>query len=473
MKNKILKRTLAMTLCFMLCFGIGGSFAANDGATFMIGGGAEEKGVIDDDLIEFLAEYIKINYFRTVSDEELRDAAYQGIFEALDKHSKYFTKAEYDEFMIDTDGTFGGIGISIQEKDDYIEIIAPIEGTPGERIGLKSGDLIVEINGTDVKTLTFEKALNIMRGDPGTLIQLGIRREGSVGTLKFDIIREIIKVNPVKYEIRNDGLGYLRISQFNGQASEKVKEAVAHFIKMEVKGVIVDLRGNPGGYLDEVIEIADYFMPKDLPIIHEEYNNGTMTSIYAQTNGYRAPLAVLVDEGSASASEIFAGAIKDNKLGTLVGTKTYGKGTVQTTRQLNSGAGLKLTIAEYLTAGKIKINGKGIEPDVVVERISEEGYELSKKLVPMIETKVSKVGMRGLDIYGMQQRLRFLGYDIDIDGVFGTKTAEVLKVFQKKYGIGATGILDGKTEEKLVNTVEAFLAGEIDLQLDKAAEILQ
>lgn len=477
MKNNSRTKIIPLVLVLVLLMGVSTGFSQGTSVTFKTPDNLEtseadpEVGVIDDDLMEFLAAYIKTNYYVEISNEDLQEAVSKGIFESLDRHSKYFTEKEFAEFMIDTGGEFGGIGIYIQERDDFVEVISPIEDTPGERAGLEPLDLIVEIDGIKVEEITFEKALDMMRGEPNTVVTLGVRRAGVPDMITMEITREIIKVNPVKYSIREDGVGYLRITQFNAQTAEKVKVALEEFKAKNIKDLVIDVRGNPGGYLDQVIKIADYLVPEGMAIIHEQYND-KKTTTYAEIYPYDFDIAILIDGGSASASEILAGAIKDNKLGVLVGTKTFGKGTVQTTRQLNSGAGLKLTIAEYLTAGDIHIDGKGIEPDVMVEGITQDSLRLAQQFVPMIETKISRVGTRGLDVYGMQQRLKFLGYEIDVDGKFGNGTRGVLVNFQRDNKIPTTGVLDYKTETKLVDIVEATMKGDIDAQLDKAVELL-
>lgn len=476
MKGYSLRKSIAMLLAILMVCSVGMVFAEGDSISIPFSkyneDAEKDTGVIDDDLMEFLAAYIKTNYYLEISDEDLQKAVAKGIFETLDRHSKYFTEKEFEEFMIDTGGSFGGIGIYIQEKDDFVEVISPIEDTPGEKAGLEPLDLIVEIDGIKVEDITFEKALDMMRGDPNTVVTLGVRRAGVPEMMTMAITREIIKVNPVKYSIREDGVGYLRITQFNAQTAEKVKVALEEFKEKNVEDMVIDVRGNPGGYLDQVIKIADYLVPEGMPIIHEQYND-KKTTTYAEIYPYDFDIAILIDGGSASASEILAGAIKDNDLGILVGTTTFGKGTVQTTRQLNSGAGLKLTIAEYLTAGDIHINGTGIEPDFTIEGISQASIQLAQQFVPMIETKISRVGTRGLDVYGMQQRLKFLGYEIDVDGKFGNGSRRVLEGFQNDYQIPMTGMLDNTTEAKLVGTVEAVMKGEIDAQLDKAVELLK
>lgn len=421
-----------------------------------------------------MIKFIESKYKTEVTEEELMEGAYNGVFEILDKHSNYFSPEEYESFNIDSSGTFGGIGVSVGVRNNNITIIAPIEDTPGHRAGLKAGDIIRYVDDVDVSEYNLERAVTLMRGEAGTKIRLGIVRGNNSEIIYFDIVRDIIKVNPVKYEIMEDNIGYIKILQFNQNTYENMKEALDDILEKDLDGIIVDLRNNPGGSLSEVIKVADYFVPKGKPIVHIDYKGEKRETHKSQLEKIDIPVAVLVNEGSASASEIFAGAVKDTESGVVIGTKTYGKGTVQTVMSISNGGGLKLTIAEYLTPNEGKIDGVGLVPDIIVENVREENREDIKDFVPMIEDVKPNKDDKGLNIYGAQQRLAYIGYEVDVTGVLDENTYDVIKRFQETEGMFSYGVLDFTTRDKLTErAIEVYRSGLTDLQLEKAMEELR
>lgn len=427
-----------------------------------------------DDRLNYLGSMIKFiegKYKGEVSEEELMEAAYNGLFDVLDRHSTYFNPDDYEDFNVDTSGTFGGIGISVGVRNERITIISPIAGTPGDRAGLKSGDIIKLLDDVDVSESNIQKAVKLMRGKPGTKVRLGIIRGNNPEVIYFDIVRDIIKVNPVEYEVLRNNIGYIKIVNFNENTDENIKKALNELLAKDVEGFIIDLRNNPGGLLSQVIKIADYFVPEDSPIVHIEFKNDKKDSYKAQLEKIDKPLVVLVNGGSASASEIFAGAIQDTESGTIIGTQTYGKGTVQTVTPITNGGGIKLTIAEYLTPNERKIDGIGLTPDIVIENVSKEYRDDIISFVPMIEdTKPSK-GDKGLNVYGAQQRLQYLGYDLDVTGILDEKTFEAIKNLQESEGLFPYGVLDYTTRDKIKErVVEVYYNGSEDIQLNKAIE---
>lgn len=427
-----------------------------------------------EDRLEYLGlmvKYIQAKHKDEISEEELMEGAYNGLFEVLDKHSNYFSPEEYQSFNIETSGTFGGIGISIGIRNDYITIIAPIEDTPGAKAGLKAGDMVKYVDDVDVAGYNLEKAVKLMRGEAGTKVRLGIIRGNNPNVLYFDIVRDIIKVNPIKHKVIENNIGYIKILQFNDNTNENMKEALDDLLEKDVAGIIVDVRNNPGGSLSEVIKIADYFVPQGSAIVHIDYKGDKKETHKSQLEKIDLPVAVLVNEGSASASEIFAGAVKDTESGVVIGTKTYGKGTVQTVTSISNGGGIKLTIAEYLTPNETKIDGIGLTPDIIVENVTEENRDDIKGFAPMIEDAKPSNDDRGLNVYGAQQRLVYLGYEVDVTGVFDEKTYDAIKKFQEAEGLFPYGVLDFTTKEKLnQKAIEVFYGGSADLQLEKAIE---
>ncbi|MFZ5351270.1 MAG: S41 family peptidase [Bacillota bacterium] len=428
---------------------------------------AEETASEIGEKIYSFIQIIKEVYYKDVDSDKLVEAAIKGMFQSLDPHSEYYNQKEYSEFIADVSGEFGGVGIVV-EKKDHITVVAPIEGTPGERHGFKPGDEIIFVDDTDISDYSLEAAVDLIRGEPGTTVRLGIMRKGSAEIIYIDVVREIIKVNPVKFEIKEDNIGYIRISQFNEQSFTKFKEALEHMNENNVKGIIIDVRNNPGGFLDEVTNICKQLIPAG-PIVHIDYKDSRETISAALP---KAPykIVVLMNEGSASASEILAGAVKDSGTGILVGEKTYGKGTVQSIFPLfGAGAGgIKVTTAQYLTPSEYALDGKGIEPDVKVS--AETPDYIEKNYSPIKADRNLKSVTVGLDVQGAQQRLQKLGYEIkEADGIYKYDTRLVVMQFEKDNKLTVDGILEPEEQQELIRLFDEAMAKE-DVQLDAAME---
>lgn len=422
-----------------------------------------------------IMEYIEAVYPFNVTRHELIEGALRGIFYNLDINSEYYTPEEFKEMYESVSGDFVGIGVYIEEKDGYILVVSPIEGSPGQKAGLKAGDLIVSVDGKDIKGLSANQASAIIKGEIGTSVNIGIRRDGVNGILYFDIVRDLIEVNPVSYEILEDSIGYIRISRFNDNTLDNMMVALAAMDDHGITKLIIDLRNNPGGYLHEVIEILKLFVPKG-PLVHIKYQGNSIDTYRSSLPKAKYDLAVLVNEGSASASEIFAGAIQDSGAGTVIGTRTYGKGTVQNIIPLLNGDGIKLTIAEYLTPKERSIDGVGIVPDIVVE---EKVESFDRELLAMSllnKTRKPTLNAVGLDVLGAQELLKTLGYNIkELDGVLDQVTFQAIKDFQRDRGLYVYGRLDFTTQQHLIDaTMEYILSKElIDIQLEKAVNTLK
>lgn len=328
-------------------------------------------------------EYVK----KDVDIDKVIQGAIKGMLKALDDpYTRYMDpqalKREQEDMFL---GHFGGLGIIISIKDDQLTIISPIEDTPAYIAGIKAGDRVVEIDGKSTEGMELDEAVNILRGEKGTEVTLGIKRENVEELLGITIIRDIIEVKAVKKEVmgRNNNLGYIRITTFNVNTSPELEEVLNEFKKdSNIQGIILDFRNNPGGLLDSAIEIASKFI-KEGPIVHIKDRDGIMATIESRGNKYPEwPLFVLVNEGSASASEIVAGAIQDSERGKLLGMKTFGKGVVQQVFNLNDGSGIAITTSEYFTPSERSINNIGIEPDILVEPVedSEQDMQLNKAI---------------------------------------------------------------------------------------------
>jgi carboxyl-terminal processing protease len=310
-------------------------------------------------------QLVKSRYVDDVAVDTLMNGAIKGVISSLgDPHSVYMDPKMYKEFMIETEGSFGGVGIVVGVKDKVLTVVSPIEGTPGDKAGIKSGDQIVKIDGQDTKDLALDEAVNKIRGPEGTQVTLTIRRNQE--TKDYILTRSNIQIKTVTGKILQDNIGYIRISMFNENTGNDFIRKYQELEKQGMKALVLDLRDNPGGLLEESAKVAGMLVPKG-PIVSVVQRNGQRDTKYSSLEEVKYPLVVLVNGGSASAAEIVSGAVQDTGAGTLVGTKTYGKGSVQTIIQLDSGTAIKLTIAKYLTPNDRSINGVGIEPDIKVD----------------------------------------------------------------------------------------------------------
>ncbi|MFX4262593.1 S41 family peptidase [Pelotomaculum propionicicum] len=310
---------------------------------------------------------VRTQYLQPVNSAQMIDGAIKGIVNSLnDPYSVYLEPKTFAMLQEQIKGSFGGLGILVGVKDQNLTVVRAYQGTPAARAGIEAGDVIVKINESDARGIDLETAINLMRGPVGSTINLTVERQGS--TLQFtNIAREEISVPTVEGRvIVNSDIGYVIISQFTERTPEELKAVLANLQGSKIKGLILDLRDNPGGELTSAVNVAKNFIPKG-PIVYIDYRTGRDQEFPSEGLTVGLPLVVLINGGSASAAEILAGAVKDTGAGTLVGTKTFGKGVVQTLFQLDNGAGLKITTARYLTPNKNDINLKGIEPDVTVQ----------------------------------------------------------------------------------------------------------
>lgn len=320
---------------------------------------------------------IKHYYPFEVDEDELITKAIKAMLESLDPYSEYYTKDEVDNFYSSLYGSYTGIGLYIEEKDGYINVVKTMTGQPAEEAGIKAGDIIISVDGTDIKDLGVDKVSAMIKGPEGTKVKLQVKRGDK--TLTFEVTRKVIEVSPVYYEIIENDIGYIKLEQFSSNATKEMKKALEELDKKGIKKIILDLRDNPGGFFNEAVSVAQLFVPKGT-IVYVKDKNGILQRYDSYLKESKYQLVVLVNKNSASASEIVAGAIKDRKAGILVGTRTFGKALVQTVFPLNDGGMIKLTTAVYLTPNKTLINGVGIEPDYVVENDGFEDLQLKKAI---------------------------------------------------------------------------------------------
>lgn len=326
--------------------------------------------------IEELKNYIKTNYYLEVSDEELIEGMKKGIFDVLeDPYSVFMNEEEFQDYMESSSGEYPGIGIYLApNEDNEIEIVSPIEDTPADRAGLLAKDLIIGVNGDTVNADVMDEAIATIKGEPGTPVTLTIYRPSKKEKFDVEIVREWIDIKVVKTRMLEDQIGYLRLTMFDESSAAEFEKGLKALIAEGAKGVIVDLRQNPGGYLSQCVEIADMLLG-DALIVYTESRNGDDEEYFSDPEKYDTQLVILVDGGSASASEILTGALKDHEAATIVGTTTFGKGVVQIVKPYNENTGFKLTTSQYFTPDGMNIHGIGIEPNVVIE-MDEAYYEL-------------------------------------------------------------------------------------------------
>ena len=325
----------------------------------------------------FSEVYLKIkqNYVQDISDKEIFDNAIKGMLEGLDPHSTFLNEKDFKDLQIGTKGEFGGLGIEITMEGGYVKVITPIDDTPAFNAGIQSGDLIIEIDNNSVQGMSLSEAVDLMRGKIGTSILLTIAREGESSPIEVKIIRDKIKVKSVKYEVIEDNFGYIRISSFQSKTGKNLKKALKDLkasTKNKIKGYVIDMRNNPGGVLGAAVDVSDAFIKGKKKIVFTRGRTEDAMYEFVSNNTDLAdgkPIVVLINGGSASASEIVAGALQDHKRAIIMGTQSFGKGSVQTILPITSTTAVKMTTARYFTPNGRSIQAKGITPDIIVENL--------------------------------------------------------------------------------------------------------
>ncbi|CAI8942207.1 S41 family peptidase [Methylocaldum szegediense] len=318
---------------------------------------------------------IRQDYVEPVTDQKLLEDAIRGMLAGLDPHSAYLDQEQYNELKVGTTGQFGGLGIEVGMENGFVKVIAPIDDTPAQKAGIKAGDLIIRLDDKPVKGMSLNDAVKLMRGEPGSEIVLTVVREGVEQPLKIKIVRDVIKVKSVKSRLLEEGYGYVRITSFQSKTGDNVIEAVNELKKKgELKGLVLDLRNNPGGVLNAAVAVSDAFLESGLIV----YTDGRVEDAKMRFNATPndilngAPIVVLINSGSASASEIVAGALQDHRRAIIMGEKTFGKGSVQTILPTSNGGAVKLTTARYYTPSGRSIQAEGISPDVPISKVKLE-----------------------------------------------------------------------------------------------------
>jgi carboxyl-terminal processing protease len=324
---------------------------------------------------------VKKSYVEEVDTKKLIYGAINGMIASLDPHSSFMPPETYKEMKIETKGSFGGLGIEISIKDGILTVISPIEDTPAFRAGIKAGDQILRIDEKFTKDLTIMDAVKRMRGTKGTKVTLTIMREGFDKPKEFPLIRDIIQVKSIKFKLLDEGYGYIRIAQFQEKTDDDLEKAISALVAENggtLRGLVLDMRNDPGGLLDQAVRVAEHFIDEGKLIVYTEGREKDSKMKFVSRKGEKQPnypIVVLINGGSASASEIVAGALQDHKRAVIMGTQSFGKGSVQTIIPLTDNSGLRLTTARYFTPSGRSIQAKGITPDITVERVELAAVE--------------------------------------------------------------------------------------------------
>ncbi|OCA90820.1 peptidase S41 [Bacillus sp. FJAT-27225] len=430
-------------------------------------GGSQER----DEFAKLYKAYdiLQDGYFEDLDEDKLVNGAINGMIESLDDpYSSYMDEEAAEQFHHSVDSSFEGIGAEIQEKDGHIMIVSPLKGSPAEKAGLKPKDIVLEVDGKSIQGYSSTEAVALIRGEKGTKVELTIQRPGSESTIKVPIIRDEIPIETVYGEMVGDGIAKVQVTTFSKNTFDELTTMLKDLKKQGMKGLVLDLRQNPGGLLDQAIAISSLFVPEGEILFKVEDRNGK-TKDYKSDGGDKPdyPMVVLIDGGSASASEILAGAVKESADVPLVGQKSFGKGTVQTAQDFPDGSNVKFTTAKWLTPNGNWIHKKGIEPDYKVDLPAY--YSL-----PLLDPKLKlKQGDSSENVKIAQQMLKALGYDPGNEtGFFDEKTLKAVKEFQAANKLEQTGVVTDETTMKMIQLLQEKIQKE-DPQLDKAIEVLK
>ena len=446
MKRQVGKWTTLAVILILLVNVMSPAFAAES----QVGVNASRLG----NELDYLIKYILNNTVNEdLTSEELVTAAKNGIFELVDEHSHYYDVDSFQEMNASTSGNFGGVGARVEFVDGFYYVTGFVEDSPAQEAGLRVGDKFIVVNGVPLEGLRASQAIGTIRGEVDSTARVGIARGQSDRVIYYDIIRKLIQSNPINLILGkdndklDDNMAYLRISQFNANTLLNMQTTFAQLEEEGIEKVIFDLRDNPGGYLDQVLEVLKLLVVND-DILHVQYKDSSK-DFRSKLKTAPFEMAVLVNGNSASASEIFAGAIQDTNSGMIIGDQTYGKGSVQGIFPLTNKEGFKMTIAEYFTPDWHKVNGVGITPDIVIPQTLPMERLLAD--FPMAnEQSTIKYLLRSKTIQTVKAQLAYLGYEVDpADDLYNQELAYVLPQFQRDFRINLSYRLDPETQATL------------------------
>lgn len=414
-------------------------------------------------------DQLKKNYYKDLDNETLVNGAINGMLDSLkDPYSDYMTKDEAEKFHESISSSFQGIGAEIQAKDGFIVVVSPIKGSPAEKAGIKPNDKILSVDGKSIRGMSANEAVLLIRGKKGTKVNLTIQRAGTHETSQLSIIRDDIPMNTVYSEMMKNGVAKIQITSFSENTYNELVTALKDMDAKGMKSLVIDLRQNPGGLLDQAIKMTNLFVPEGKKIVQIEDKDGKKEEIVAE-GGKKidVPVAVIIDNGSASASEIFAAALSESAGIPLVGQKSFGKGTVQTASDFKDGSNLKLTTAKWLTPDSNWIHQKGITPNYLV---SLPKYAELPIINPDTKLKVSSLSN---EVKAAEEMLKALHYNPGkVDGYYDEQTKKAVKAFQKDEKLKVNGILQGETTIRLMNKIREVIIKN-DTQVKKAMSILK
>lgn len=408
------------------------------------------------------------NYFQEIDEGVAIDGAINGMIDALDDpYSDYLNEEEARQLHESISSSFEGIGAEIQEQNGFIAVVSPIKNSPAERAGILPKDMITTVDGKNIQGMSSSEAVLLIRGKKGTPVVLTILRGESADPIEIEVIRDVIPLETIYYEVDKDQIGHVRITSFSTGTYDELLTALDEMEASNVQGLVIDVRQNPGGILDTAIDISDLFVESGKNLFQYKEKDKE-PDIYPASNNRKVeiPVTVLIDDGSASASEILASALSESAGIPLIGIKTFGKGTVQSPRDLPDGSNLKLTTAKWLTPNGNWIHEKGVAPDVEVPYPS---YAMLPYLDPSLEMKE---GILSPAIKSAEEMLEAIGFNPgEIDGLYDAKTVGAVKALQKELGLKQTGILIGDTTYGLMDELRQKIEND-DPQLQQAKELL-
>ena len=473
-----------------------------------VGNAANESEVEESDAgyVKALKAMLDQYFDGDISEHQMTEGILKGVLGSMDAYTEYYTKAEADLYFSDTEGKYSGIGISIDKIGESIVITKVYPTSPADKEGLTPGDEIIKVDDETVLNMTTDEVANRIRGNVGTKVKLGIMKSSSIAIAHYELTRSVIAVDPIEYYVTDD-VGYIRIDTFNSNSGINVTNILDEFDKKNIKKVILDLRNNIGGIIDQAVSLANQFVPEGL-IATVDFKSPDLNNIsyYSYLKNPKYQLVVLVNGRTKSSAELFAGAVQDTNAGKVIGTKTFGKAKVQQTLALLSpeasekyerkfGVKLlaasdlyqkyhvtankddiigyaKITVGRYYTPKGRMIDQSGITPDIIInDPVAVNGVSILN-IRKLTNKAVLDLNDKGLDVYHAECILKLQGYDVGSpDAVLDKKTVELIRAFQKKEGIRISGKLDGATQEKL-NDAYKKLTFECDTQYKKAVEVL-
>ncbi|HOM02226.1 MAG TPA: S41 family peptidase [Acetivibrio sp.] len=500
MTGKSLKQLLLSLVIFCVLISGAGIACAEE---------IDKKGISSSDYFKSIMDMAQDRYKGEIDRNQMIEGALKGIFNTMDSYTVYYTMEEAEGFFTNINGTYSGIGVVMLQTDGKVLVERVYSSSPAEEAGIKSGDVIVEVDGKSIEGLSLDEVSGLIKGPEGTKVVIGLLRGGTGQIIRLEVTRKQIILNPVTYKIEGD-IGYIKLETFNSHASKAMDEALKEMDKNNIKKIVLDLRDNPGGDVSQAVAIARKFVKSGL-ITKLDFKSESQKDeeYYSNLNKLKYELAVLVNENSASASEILAGAIQDSKSGILVGTTTFGKGKVQNLYpiltpeavekyeketgevfvngyDLLSKHGIypsddeiigwvKITTGEYYTPNGRMIDGVGLEPDVYVENEPEEKYKVLENVKKLRKVTKPSLNTESEDVLNAESILLVLGYDVDTpDNLMDEKTVRAVAQFQKDCGLYSYGVLDFATQQALNDKLdELILVNYKDKQYEKAVNLLK